>query len=91
MRMQTLDPNSVHKEIERLVSSNGLDRGAAFGGKYNSKVMRKVMENPEPMYDGIRDILLANKAPHINDEYITTLCTKVVDGMKSWNQFFSLM
>ena len=81
----------MHNEIERLASNNGLDRGAAFGGKYNGKVVRKVIENPEPIYDGIRDILLANKAPHITNEYITTLCMKVVDVMRSWNKFFSLL
>ena len=90
-RERKLDPKSVHNKIERLASSNGLDRGAAFGGKYNGKVARKVMENPEPIYDGIRDILLANKAPHITIEYITTLCMKVVDVMRSWNKFFSLL
>ena len=83
-----LDPKSVHDEVELLASSNGFDCCAAFGNKYNGKVARKYMENPEPTYDGIRGILLANKAPHINDEYITTLCIKVVDVMKSWNQFF---
>ena len=31
------------------------------------------------------------KAPHITIEYITTLCMKVVDVMRSWNKFFSLL
>jgi len=90
-RKHKLEPKSVHNEIECIASNNGLDHGATFGGKYNGKVARKVMENPEPIYDGIRNILLSNKAPHITNEYITTLCMKVVDVMRSWNKFFSLL
>ena len=48
-RKRKLDPKIVHNKIERLASNNGLDCGAAFGGKYNGKVARKVMENPEPI------------------------------------------
>jgi len=90
-RERKIDPKSVHNDIERLATENGLDRGAAFGGKYNGKVARKVMEDPSPIYLGVRDILKERKAPHITDQYIDDLCTKMVDVMSSWNEFFSIL
>ena len=85
------DPNSVHNAIERLACENGLDRGATFGGKYNGKVARKVMQNSEPIYSGVCAILNARKAEHISDAYIDNLCEKTVTVMKSWNEFFKII
>jgi len=62
-----------------------------FGGKYNGKVAGKVMENPAPIYSGVRDILIARKAPHITDECIANLCDQVVEVMEIWNKFFSIL
>ena len=90
-RQRKTDSKSVYNGIETLAKDNGLDRGAAFGGKYNGKVARKVMENPMPIYDGVKDILKARKAPHITNEYIDKLCNDVVKVMESWNSFFSVL
>ena len=90
-RGRKIDPLSVHNQMEKHSRAHGLDRGAAFGGKYNGKVARKVMENPTPIYTGVGDILKARKAPHITNEYIDNLCAQVVLVMKSWNKFFSIL
>ena len=44
-----------------------------------------------PIYDGVKDILKARKAPHITNEYIDKLCNDVVKVMESWNSFFSVL
>ena len=45
------DPNSIHNKFEDNLTTKNMDRGKAFGGKYDGKVARKVMENPAGIYD----------------------------------------
>ena len=40
------DPTSVHNQIKDYCKSKGLNCGKAFGGKFDGKDARKVMENP---------------------------------------------
>jgi len=61
-------PKSKHNKIEQLASHNWLDHDTAFGGKCNDKVARKVMENPEPIYIGVCNILKAQGSSY--DRYI---------------------
>ena len=49
------------------------------------------MEKPAPIYSGVRDILIARKAPHITNECIANLCDQVVEVMEIWNKFFSIL
>ena len=55
------DKESVHNKIEGHLASNGLDRGRAFGGKFNGKDARKAMTKPNLVFDGLRGILKENK------------------------------
>ena len=85
------DKNSVHNQLERHAKSNGLDRGKAFGGKYDGKVARAVMEDPGKIYNGMRDILKNSRESSVEEDFIDTLLDDVIELMKAWNEFFSLL
>ena len=76
-RQRKLDPTSVPNEIEHHSKKNGLDQGAAFGGNYNGKVARKVMENLVEIYEGVHDILKNRGAPDVKEECIDDFCDTV--------------
>ena len=86
------DPNSIHNQVEDYWKTKGMDRGKAFGGKFDGKDARKVMEKPGTMFDeGLRAILINGKRNTIEDTYITDLCDDVTVLMGDWNDFFSLL
>ena len=85
-----VDKNSVHNKLEQYAKTQGLDRGKAFGGKFNGKDARKVMENSDEYYDGMRTILKENSVPTLHG-YVDKLCDDVIKLMKAWNKFFSLL
>jgi len=85
------DLNSVHNKLEEHAKECGLDRGKAFGGKYNGKDARNVMDKPEKFYNGMREILKQGKALTVTDQDIDTLCDDTIELMKAWNKFFSLL
>ena len=49
------------------------------------------MENPEEIYDGVRDILKNRRTPNVGEEYIDDLCNAVIVVIHSWNAFFSTL
>lgn len=85
------DQSSVHNQLERHAKTCGLDRGKAHGGKYNGKDARRVMDNPEVYYNGMRDILNNNRAPSVTEEFVNELCADIIKSMKAWNEFFSIL
>ena len=87
------DPNSVHNQLKDYFRLKKLDRGGkAFGGKYDGKVARSVMERPEDVYDdGFRKILKDNKRESVSGSYIDELADQVVNLMLYWNEFCSLL
>ena len=87
------DPKSVHNQLERGAKGLGLDRGRAFGGKYDGKVVRKVMEAPDEIYNGYRAVLKMeeNRRPAVTNKYIDDLCDSAIVLMKSCNEVFSLL
>ena len=53
------DPTSTCNKIEDHWKSKGLDRGKAFGGKFDGKDARRVMNDPGKIFDEqIRDIMI---------------------------------
>ena len=85
------DKTSVHNKIEGHLASNGLDRGRAFGGKFNGKDARKAMENPHLVFDGLRGILKENKNTSYSESDIDVLVDQIIESMSKWNTFFSVL
>ena len=84
-----LDPSSLHNRVEDLWKSQGLNRGKAFGGKFQGIDARPVMEKPSRYFgEGMKAILRAGKGPGVEDSYICQLCDGVAEVMGSWNDFF---
>ena len=86
------DPHSFHNQIEDYFRTKKLDRGKAFGGKYDGTVAKACMQKPESIYDeGFRSILKRGKKESVLEEEIDDLCEKIIELMKCWNEFFSLL
>ena len=86
------DPTSAHNEIEDHWKSNGLDRGKAFGGKFDGKDGRRVINDPGKTFnEKICDIMIRSKRPMFAREFIIDLCHHVTLLMGHWNKFFSLL
>ena len=75
------DKKSVHNKIEGHLSSNGLDRGRVFGGKFNGKDARKAMENPHLVFDGLRGIVKENKNTAYSNADIDVLVDQIIESM----------
>ena len=86
------DPTSLHNKLEDYFRMKKLDRGKAFGGKYDGKVARAVMEQPAVVYDeGFKKILKDARRESVSEAQIDTLVADVVHLMQCWNEFFSLL
>jgi len=86
------DPTSACNKIEDHWKSKGLDRGKAFGGKFDGKDARRVMNDPGKIFDEqIQDIMITSKRPTVAGEFIIDLCHRVTLLMGHWNKFFSLL
>ena len=91
-QVRKLDPSSLHNRVEDLWKSQGLNRGKAFGGKFQGIDARPVMEKPSRYFgEGMKAILRAGKGPGVEDSTICQLCDGVAEVMGSWNDFFSLL
>ena len=86
------DATSAHNQIEDHWKSNGLDRGKAFGGKFDGTDARQIMNDPGKSFDDkIEQIMIRSKRPTVEDEFIIDLCHRVTLLMGHWNKFFSLL
>ena len=86
-----IDPNSVHNLLEAHGKNHNLCKGKAFGGSFNGSDGRKVMKNPNPVFDGYRAILKANRRDTFTEEMVDKLCDDTILCLKNWDAYFRLM
>ena len=85
------DKESVDSKFKGHLASNGLDRGRAFGGKFNGKDARKAMTKPHLVFDGLRGILKENKNTSYSETDIDVLVDHIIESMSKWNALFSVL
>lgn len=86
------DRNGIYNKLERAANDHKMDRGKAFGGKYDGTVAKEIMQDPTGVYNKWRRILKEERRPGVEDAEIDgLLMNQVIELMTAWNDFFTLL
>lgn len=88
------DRNGVRMRLERVGRKHKMDRGRAFGGKYNGVVARKIMRHAQEVYSAfLSELKSMIREGLVKDDVdgLTELKEQVADLLEIWDKFFTLL
>ena len=80
--------------LEKISNTHRMDRGKAFGGKYDGTVARHVMRNAKTICKDFRAELQkmdSNLLKKDTDECLDKLTKDMIELLEAWDKFFTLL
>ena len=86
--------DGVLMRLKKIGKTHRMDRGKAFGGKYDGTVVRYMMRNAKTIYKDLRAELQKIDSNILNkdtDECLGILTKDMIELLEAWDKFFTLL